>query len=175
MPAVRQALEWSAHSRVPMSCLLGTSPRLLIGLLVIAGVVCAVSVVPARAVGASGDGGAQRVRLLKCPPPAAGTGLGVPTPEPAVDHGSADPARLTVRLLLRLFRRWVSPVYGTRCPMHPSCSAYAERAIEVAGVPLGMALAADRLLRCGHDRRMYRLVVVNGRYVRYFDPPASDD
>jgi len=60
-------------------------------------------------------------------------------------------------LLLRGYKRWLSPLLGTRCRFHPSCSAYAMEAIEVHGSARGSWLAIRRVARChplhpgGHD------------------------
>jgi putative membrane protein insertion efficiency factor len=51
-------------------------------------------------------------------------------------------------LVLRLYRRAISPALGPCCRFEPSCSAYAEEAIHVHGVARGLVLAAWRVLRC---------------------------
>lgn len=51
-------------------------------------------------------------------------------------------------LLLHLYRRAVSPWLGQHCRFTPSCSAYAEHAIQRYGLVRGVFLAARRLLRC---------------------------
>jgi putative membrane protein insertion efficiency factor len=50
--------------------------------------------------------------------------------------------------LLKLYRLVVSPLYGNVCRYHPSCSAYALRAVSVHGAVKGSWLAGRRLLRC---------------------------
>lgn len=50
--------------------------------------------------------------------------------------------------LVRLYRRMLSPVLSPRCRFEPSCSAYAEEAIQVHGALRGGLLAAWRVLRC---------------------------
>jgi putative membrane protein insertion efficiency factor len=50
--------------------------------------------------------------------------------------------------LIRLYRRTLSPVLSPRCRFEPSCSAYAEEAIQVHGAGRGGLLALWRLLRC---------------------------
>ena len=50
--------------------------------------------------------------------------------------------------LLKVYRLVVSPLYGDVCRYHPSCSAYALRAVGVHGALRGSWLAARRLLRC---------------------------
>ena len=59
-------------------------------------------------------------------------------------------------LLVRGYRRFVSPFLGARCRFAPSCSAYAEEALRRHG-PRGAWLALRRLGKChpfhpgGHD------------------------
>jgi putative membrane protein insertion efficiency factor len=50
--------------------------------------------------------------------------------------------------LLKAYRLVISPLYGNVCRYHPSCSAYALRAIGVHGALKGSWLAGRRLLRC---------------------------
>jgi putative membrane protein insertion efficiency factor len=51
-------------------------------------------------------------------------------------------------LLLKAYRKVVSPLYGQVCRFFPSCSAYALEAITVHGAVKGSWLAARRLARC---------------------------
>ncbi|MGA8279192.1 MAG: membrane protein insertion efficiency factor YidD [Rhodanobacteraceae bacterium] len=51
-------------------------------------------------------------------------------------------------LLLALYKRWLSPVFGPRCRFHPSCSDYARVAIARFGAARGGWLACRRVLRC---------------------------
>ncbi len=51
-------------------------------------------------------------------------------------------------LLIRGYRRWLSPLLGRNCRFHPSCSAYALEAIERHGALRGSWLAARRIGRC---------------------------
>ena len=57
-------------------------------------------------------------------------------------------------LLIRGYRRVLSPLAGTtalgnpRCKYHPSCSSYALEAYREFGFVRGTVLAAWRLLRC---------------------------
>lgn len=51
-------------------------------------------------------------------------------------------------VLLTIYRRIVSPLYGQVCRFFPSCSAYALEAVTVHGAVKGSWLAARRLVRC---------------------------
>jgi putative membrane protein insertion efficiency factor len=60
-------------------------------------------------------------------------------------------------VLLRGYKRWISPLLGPRCRFHPTCSVYAMQSVERFGAVRGSWLAARRVLRChpfhpgGHD------------------------
>ena len=59
--------------------------------------------------------------------------------------------------LIRLYRRFISPIKPPCCRFTPSCSAYALEAFEKRGFFVGFGLTVWRLLRCnpfgkpGHD------------------------
>ena len=50
--------------------------------------------------------------------------------------------------LLRLYRFFISPLYGQVCRYHPSCSAYALESVTVHGSIRGSWYAVRRLARC---------------------------
>ena len=58
---------------------------------------------------------------------------------------------------IHVYRRLLSPVIGQQCRFTPTCSRYAEQAIELYGAGRGSWMAAKRILRChplcpgGHD------------------------
>jgi putative membrane protein insertion efficiency factor len=56
--------------------------------------------------------------------------------------------RVILKGLIRLYRYFVSPLLGPNCRFYPSCSCYAEEAIEHHGIVRGGYLAARRILRC---------------------------
>jgi uncharacterized protein len=61
------------------------------------------------------------------------------------------------------------------CPMHPSCSAYAQEALEKHGPLIGGTMAFDRLIRCGRDEtELSREVYINNRW-RIYDPVQNND
>ncbi|MBB5016292.1 membrane protein insertion efficiency factor YidD [Rehaibacterium terrae] len=51
-------------------------------------------------------------------------------------------------LLLRGYKRFLSPLLGPRCRFHPSCSSYAMEAVERFGALRGGWLALRRIGRC---------------------------
>lgn len=54
-----------------------------------------------------------------------------------------------LRLALRAYQVVLSPWLGPSCRFHPSCSCYADEALERHGLLRGGWLAARRLCRCG--------------------------
>lgn len=65
------------------------------------------------------------------------------------------PARLMVAGL-RGYQRLISPLLGSRCRFHPTCSQYAIEALSRFGAVRGAYLALRRVLRCHpwHDGGM---------------------
>ena len=51
-------------------------------------------------------------------------------------------------LLLRAYRKFLSPLLPDTCRFHPSCSHYAEQAVERHGAFKGSVLALRRVARC---------------------------
>jgi hypothetical protein len=56
--------------------------------------------------------------------------------------------RAALLLLVKTYRRLVSPLLPPACRFHPSCSAYALGALEKHGALRGTWLTARRLARC---------------------------
>lgn len=54
-----------------------------------------------------------------------------------------------LRFVVRGYRWFVSPMLPPACRFSPSCSEYAEEALERYGAWRGSWLAAGRLCRCG--------------------------
>lgn len=76
---------------------------------------------------------------------------------------------------LKIYQNHISAIDGHRCPMFPSCSVYALKAIKKHGYFKGWIMACDRLMRCGRDEiRLSPLIVINGRKLTY-DPLCKND
>jgi uncharacterized protein len=56
--------------------------------------------------------------------------------------------RVVLVVLLRLYRRIISPLYGDVCRYYPSCSAFALESVQRHGATKGLWLGARRLARC---------------------------
>ena len=50
--------------------------------------------------------------------------------------------------VLRLYKRFLSPMLPSACRFHPTCSEYMREAIERYGAARGVMLGVRRLLRC---------------------------
>lgn len=50
--------------------------------------------------------------------------------------------------LLKLYKRFLSPLLGTHCRFYPSCSDYARQALIEHGLLKGSALSLARIARC---------------------------
>jgi len=50
--------------------------------------------------------------------------------------------------ILRIYKRWISPVLPSACRFHPTCSEYMLQAVETHGVVRGVWLGLKRLAKC---------------------------
>jgi putative membrane protein insertion efficiency factor len=48
---------------------------------------------------------------------------------------------------IKVYQKWISPMFAPRCKYYPSCSSYALTAIQSYGLK-GVAMAAWRVVRC---------------------------
>jgi uncharacterized protein len=67
---------------------------------------------------------------------------------PSSTELSLNPAKSLVLLILRGYKRFLSPLLGTNCRFYPGCSTYAMQAVERFGVLRGGWLATQRIARC---------------------------
>jgi putative membrane protein insertion efficiency factor len=51
-------------------------------------------------------------------------------------------------LIIGVYRRFISPLFGRHCRFEPTCSAYAAEAIRTRGAVRGTILAVKRIGRC---------------------------
>jgi len=54
-----------------------------------------------------------------------------------------------LQALVRGYRYFLSPLLAPACRFHPSCSVYAEEALQRHGAVRGSWLSARRICRCG--------------------------
>ncbi len=162
------------------------STRLFGVLLVVAGTVTAPAAPAAASVGGLGLGAdpsranhadllsSDQARILRQPPQhllatearSCGT-------YPAANADASGNRNLVIGAI-QAYQELVSEAYGTRCPMHPSCSHFALQAVRQRGTVPGLMLAADRLLRCGQDRWLYEIVNLGSGKVRFADSVKHD-
>jgi putative membrane protein insertion efficiency factor len=76
--------------------------------------------------------------------------------------------------MVRLYQVYISPVYGSRCPMYPTCSQYSIEAIKKHGSLLGALMTVGRLMHEADERRFVPLQKVGDRY-RFMDPVSNND
>ena len=53
-----------------------------------------------------------------------------------------------LRAMIRAYRYFLSPMLGPRCRFYPTCSEYADEAIQLHGALRGSAMAAKRIACC---------------------------
>ena len=51
-------------------------------------------------------------------------------------------------ILLKGYKKWISPILGPRCRFYPTCSEYMYEAIIKYGLIKGIWMGLKRLLRC---------------------------
>ncbi|REE97274.1 membrane protein insertion efficiency factor YidD [Thermomonospora umbrina] len=73
------------------------------------------------------------------------TDSGGTPPEPAA---RISPAARPLVLIVRGYRRFLSPLLGQQCRFQPTCSAYSLEALHVHGALRGTWLTARRISRC---------------------------
>jgi putative membrane protein insertion efficiency factor len=62
--------------------------------------------------------------------------------------------------LIQVYRDYLSPIDGSRCPYSPTCSRYGQESFKLHGYLTGSFMTADRLIRCHPQQRENR-----------YDPP----
>ncbi len=77
--------------------------------------------------------------------------------------------------VITFYQNHISAVDGDRCPMYPTCSAYAANAMEKHGVIIGWVMALDRLVRCGRDEATISNNYIIDGQTRVYDPVEAND
>ena len=77
--------------------------------------------------------------------------------------------------IIQFYQTYISPVDGNRCPMHPSCSAYAAEVFETHGPVMGWIMTYDRLVRCGRDETKLSPAVIVDNQEYIYDPVKAND
>jgi putative membrane protein insertion efficiency factor len=63
-------------------------------------------------------------------------------------QGAREIAVAALTAPIRLYRRFISPLFPPACRFQPTCSRYAIEAIETHGPARGLLLALRRLAKC---------------------------
>ena len=87
---------------------------------------------------------------------------------------ASEPANAAA-FLVKLYRRYISPIDGSDCPMYPCCSSYSIECFEKHGFFIGWIMTWDRLCRCGRDElRLSPWILFNGQ-LKCYDPVKNND
>lgn len=77
--------------------------------------------------------------------------------------------------LASIYRDYISPVDGSRCPSEPSCSLYSVRAFKKHGFFMGWMMTMDRLLHEGEEETSVSPLVYSEGKWKIFDPLENND
>ncbi len=98
----------------------------------------------------------------------------VSAPAPAKPDASPSLLARPLDAAVRLYQRHISPLDGPRCPMYPTCSAYAREALRRHGLFMGILMTVDRLLQEGEVHARAPRIRAFG-FWRGFDPVEASD
>lgn len=57
-------------------------------------------------------------------------------------------AVLPLTIIIKAYQKFASPLLGPNCRFHPSCSCYAQQALDEHGVLIGSWLSIKRIVKC---------------------------
>lgn len=77
--------------------------------------------------------------------------------------------------VVSLFRKYISPVDGDRCPSYPTCSSYSIKAFKKHGFIKGWLMTVDRLIHEGSEERKVSPVVMVDGIKKIYDPVENND
>lgn len=97
-----------------------------------------------------------------------------PAPEEKVITTSPSfPSYLLIQSV-EIFRKYISPVDGDRCPMYPTCAAYSLQVIKKHGFFIGFMMTAGRLIHENNEMDYAPLIKIGNKY-RFYDPVSNND
>jgi hypothetical protein len=74
-----------------------------------------------------------------------------------------------------IYRDYISPVDGDRCPSVPSCSSYALQAFKKHGFFIGWMMTVDRLIHEGQEERSVSPLIYSNGTWKFYDPVENND
>ena len=77
--------------------------------------------------------------------------------------------------LASIYRDYISPVDGSRCPSRPSCSSYSAGAFKKHGFFMGWIMTVDRLIHEGKEETAVSLLVYTDEGWKILDPVENND
>jgi hypothetical protein len=77
--------------------------------------------------------------------------------------------------LLSIYKDHISPVNADRCPSFPSCSSYAEQAMDKHGFLVGWMMTVDRLIHEGKEETSVSPYIQSDGEVLILDPVENND
>jgi len=77
--------------------------------------------------------------------------------------------------LATIYRYYISPVDGSRCPSWPSCSSYSALAFKKHGFFMGWIMTVDRLIHEGKEETSVSPLVYTGEGWKILDPVENND
>ncbi len=79
--------------------------------------------------------------------------------------------------MYNFYQKFISDIRSQKCPMYPSCSKYAMQAFKEKGFGKGLLMTTDRLNRCGHEHKLYDIIVLDEEYklIDLVDSPNISD
>ena len=67
---------------------------------------------------------------------------------PQAESASTGGGRTIALAIIRFYQRFISPLLGSNCRFHPTCSQYTYEAIQKYGLLKGGTMGAKRIGRC---------------------------
>jgi len=77
--------------------------------------------------------------------------------------------------LASIYKDYISPVDGSRCPSWPSCSSYSASAFKKHGFFMGWLMTVDRLIHEGKEESSVSPLVYTEKGLKILDPVENND